>query len=158
SHSVFSGGTMRTWIQSLAVLIILVAGADSALAQNARITGTLKDQSGAVLPGATVTARNQETGLTRTATTDAVGDYVLAALPPGPYKVTVSVQGFAAESRPDLVLVIDQTANLDFSLKPSTFAENVTVQAESPMVDTTASTVATSVSTEQIQNLPVASR
>ncbi len=68
---------MTRWIRSLAVLIVLLGCADSALAQNARITGTLKDQSGAVLPGATVTARNQETGLTRTAVTNQVGEYVL---------------------------------------------------------------------------------
>jgi hypothetical protein len=149
---------MTRWIRSLAVLIVLLGCAETALAQNARITGTLKDQSGAVLPGATVTARNQETGLTRTAVTNQVGEYVLAALPPGVYAVVAELQGFASESRPDIVLVIDQTAILDVSLKPATLSETVTVSGESPIVDTTVSTVSTSVSTEQIQNLPVASR
>ncbi len=74
------------------------------------------------------------------------------------YAVVVELQGFASETRPDIVLVIDQTAILDVSLKPATLSETVTVSGESPIVDTTVSSVSTSVSTEQIQNLPVASR
>jgi Carboxypeptidase regulatory-like domain/TonB dependent receptor-like, beta-barrel len=149
---------MRRHLVAVVVLGVLVAWADSALAQNARITGTLKDQSGAVLPGVTVTAKNQETGLTRTAVTDAVGQFRVPSLPPGPYTVTSELNGFTSEARPDIILVIDQEAIIDFTLKPAAIAETVTVQGESPIVDTTKSDVSTSVSTEQIQNLPVASR
>ena len=129
---------------------VLRGGADDAadrsrraFAQNAQITGTLKDQSGGVLPGATVTARNEETGLTRTAVTEAAGEYRLPALPPGRYTVTAELQGFTTETRQDLTLVIDQTVAVDFTLKPATLAETITVTGESPLVDTTASTVAT---------------
>jgi hypothetical protein len=127
-------------------------------AQNAQITGTLKDQSGGVLPGATVTARNQETGLTRTAVTEGNGEYRLPVLPPGVYTITAELQGFSTETRADLTLVIDQTAIINFLLKPATLTETVTVTGESPLVDTTASVVATSVTNAQIQDLPVASR
>src|SRR5205807_2639781 len=107
---------------------------------------------------ATVTAKNQATGIGRTETTDGGGNYRLVALPPGTYAVTVELQGFNAETRPDIVLVIDQTATINMTLKPAVVAETVTVTGESPVVDITRSDVSTAVSTRQIQDLPVASR
>ncbi|HEX2457927.1 MAG TPA: carboxypeptidase-like regulatory domain-containing protein, partial [Vicinamibacterales bacterium] len=149
---------MRRCIVSVAVLVALVVGAGTALAQNAQITGTLKDQSSGVLPGVTVTAKNQASGLTRVAVTEANGQYRLAALTPGVYDLTTELSGFSSESRKDIVLVIDQVAIIDFTLKPAAIAETITVAGESPIVDTTKSDVSTSVSTDQIQNLPVAAR
>jgi hypothetical protein len=143
---------------SVAVLAALLFSAGTALAQNAQITGTLKDQSNAILPGVTVTAKNVATGLTRVATTDATGQYRLSALTPGTYEVTTGLSGFTSESRKDIVLVIDQSAIIDFTLKPAAIAETITVAGESPIVDTTKSDVSTAVSTDQIQNLPVAAR
>jgi Carboxypeptidase regulatory-like domain len=145
--------------RSFVVLIVVVLGvAGPAFAQNAQITGTLKDQSGGVLPGASVSARNQETGLSRTAVTDSGGEYRLPALPPGTYTVSAELQGFGSESRNDLTLVIDQTAIIDFTLRPATLSETVTVTGDAPLVDTQVSSVATSVTNAQIQDLPVASR
>jgi hypothetical protein len=148
---------MRTWIGAL-VLVAACATASPAYAQNAQITGTLKDQSGAVLPGVTVTIKNDETGLTRTATSAADGSYRLPALPPGTYTLTTELAGFGTETRPSIVLVIDQTAIIDIALKPAAIAETVNVAGDALVVDTTASTVATSVTNQQIQDLPVASR
>ncbi|HVH56260.1 MAG TPA: TonB-dependent receptor [Vicinamibacterales bacterium] len=148
---------MQKWIVSLAVFAaVLVSG--TAYAQNAQISGTLKDQSGAVLPGVTVTAKNEATGLTRTIVSGNDGQYRLPALPPGEYSLTAELSGFSRETRPQIVLVIDQNAIIDLTLKPAALTETVTVQGESPIVDTTTSSVATSVSTTQIQDLPVASR
>ena len=93
---------MRTWFRSVLSLALVVMASGTACAQNAQITGTLKDSSGGVLPGATVTARNEETGLTRTAVTEAAGDYRLPALPPGRYTVTAELQGFTTETRAGL--------------------------------------------------------
>ena len=138
------------------VLVFLASG--TALAQNAQITGTLKDSSGGVLPGATVSARNEETGLTRTAVTEPTGEYRLPVLPPGRYTVTAELQGFTTETRQNLTLVIDQTVAVDFTLKPATLAETITVTGDAPLVDTSASSVATAVTNQQIQDLPVASR
>lgn len=149
---------MRTWMRSLLTLVLLGVVSGTAFAQNAQVIGTLTDSSGGVLPGATITARNDETGLTRTAVTEASGDYRLPALPPGRYTVTAELQGFTTETRQNLVLVIDQTVTVDFMLKPATVAETITVTGEAPLVDTSASTIATSVTNEQIQDLPVASR
>jgi hypothetical protein len=149
---------MRKWLVGVAALAALLALADAAHAQNAQIVGTITDNSGGVMPGVTVTARNQDTGLMRTAVTEANGDYRLRALPPGTYTLAAELAGFSVETRPDILLVIDQTATIHLTLRPATLEETVTVTGESPIVDTTASTVATSVSNAQIQDLPVASR
>jgi hypothetical protein len=139
-------------------ILLWAALATDAHAQNAQITGTVKDASGGVIPGATITARNVDTGFTRTGVTDGQGEYRLPSLPPGPYAVTTELSGFTTETRPDIVLIIDQTAIINFALKPAAIAETVTVTGESPIVDITRSDVSTSVSTRQIQDLPVASR
>src|SRR3954471_1195178 len=149
---------MRKWLLSVASILALLVFAGTASAQNAQISGVLKDQSGGVLPGATVVAKNVETGLTRSAVTEPTGEFRVPALPPGTYSVTAELQGFGKETRPDIVLVIDQNAVINFMLKPAAVAEAVTVTGESPLVDTTKSDVSTSVSTQQIQDLPVASR
>ena len=74
---------MRKWLLSFAFLAAWMAVVTPVYAQNAQITGVLKDQSGGVLPGVTLTARNAETGLTRTAVSGPVGEYRVPALPPG---------------------------------------------------------------------------
>ena len=148
---------MRKWLIGVAAMAIL-SMAQGAFAQNAQITGTVKDQTGGVLPGVTITVKNVETGLVRTATSDGTGNYRVPALPPGVYSLQAQLQSFSSETRPDIVLVIDQTATIPFTLKPKAMTEAVTVTGESPIVDVTASTVSTSVSNQQIQDLPVASR
>jgi outer membrane receptor protein involved in Fe transport len=100
--------------------------ASTALAQNAQVTGTVKDTSGGVMPGS--------------------------------YTVTAEIQGFTTQSLPNVMLVIDQTATLDLVMKPATVSENVTVTGESPIVDVTRSDVGTALTTQQIQDLPVAAR
>src|SRR5918995_6911776 len=107
---------MRRSIQTIAILALLLGAPLVAVAQNAIVTGTLTDQSGAVLPGVTVTARNQETGLARAAVTSGEGTYRVPAPPPGIYTIAAELQGFAGESRPDIVLVIDQNAVINFTL------------------------------------------
>src|SRR5262249_51522838 len=101
---------------------------------------------------------NQGTGLTRSDVSDPGGAYRLVALPPGSYTLTIELQGFSTETRPDIVLVIDQTATINVTLKPATLAETVTVTGESPVIDTTKSEVAGVVTQQQIQSLPVNSR
>jgi len=114
----------------LLALIVSTAFEAPLFAQSAQIVGTIKDSTGGVIPGATVTARNVNNGFTRSTVTEAAGDYRLQALPPGPYTVSAELSGFTAETRPDIVLVIDQTAILNFTLKPATVSETVTVRLE----------------------------
>jgi len=72
----------------LAAFVCILAWSITASAQNAQITGSVKDSSGGVIPGATITARNAETGLTRVAVTDNSGDFRLPSLTPGRYSVS----------------------------------------------------------------------
>src|SRR5258708_1941267 len=139
---------MRTCFSSLALVLIASLVPTVAYAQNAQISGSLKDQTGAVLPGVTVTAKNTDTGLARAGISQGNGDYRIPALPPGRYTVTTELQGFASETRPDIVLIIDQDAVLNFVLRPAQLSEVLTVTGEAPIVDTTKSDVSTSVSTE----------
>ncbi len=149
---------MRRSIGCFVFLWTVLLAASSAFAQNAQVTGTVKDQTGGVMPGVTVTAKNNATGLTRTEVTDASGTFRLVALLPGSYTVTVEIQGFTAQTIPNVALAIDQTATLDFALKPANVSENVTVTGEAPIVDVTRSDVGTALTTAQIQDLPVAAR
>ena len=145
------------WVSILLLPLFLeIIAVLPTLAQNAQVTGTVKDQSNAVVPGVTITARNQDTGLARTAVSDDTGAYRVTALPPGKYTVSSELQGFATEMRRDLVLIIGQTATVNFTMNPAAIAETVTVTSAAPIVDTTRSDVTTSVSSQQIQDLPLA--
>ena len=148
------GGGVRVVL----VMLFIFSRASTAHAQNAQITGVAKDQSGGVMPGVTMTAKNLATGLTRSEVTDGTGNFRLVALPPGTYTITAEIQGFNTETRPNIILTIDETATIDFTLKPATVAERVTVTSASPVVDVTRSDVGTELTTQQIQDLPIAAR
>ena len=140
------------------VLTAALMATSSAFAQNAQVAGTVKDPSGGVVPGVTVIAKNNATGVTRTEVTDEKGGFRLVGLQPGSYSIMAHIQEFDTGNRPNVVLAIDQTATIDFTLKPATVAETVSVTAEAPLVDTTRSDIGTAMTTQQIQDLPVAAR
>src|SRR5438552_12476038 len=100
----------KGFVFAAALAVSVLFGAARADAQNAQITGTVKDASGGVIPGVTVSAQNADTGLLRTAVSDAVGQFHLSALPPGKYVVKAELSGFTTETRSDITLVIDQNA------------------------------------------------
>jgi len=132
--------------------------APTALAQNAQVTGTVKDSSGGVMPGVTVTAKSGATGATRSDVSDGGGRFRLVALLPGSYTLTAEIQGFDTQSFSNIVLTIDQTATIDFALKPAAVSESVTVTGQSPIVDISRSDVGTALTTQQMTDLPVAAR
>src|SRR4051794_3470559 len=86
------------------VVLVALAGTASAQRPNASIRGTVSDTTGGVLPGATVTVNNEETGLTRTTVTNSEGVYVVSQLPVGRYKVDVELSGFKTSSRTSILL------------------------------------------------------
>ncbi len=143
---------------ALLVPLLVVLGAAPAMAQYGQIEGLVKDQTGGVLPGATVTATNEETGVTRSAVTGESGSYRLPGLPPGVYTVTAEMSGFQTRSYTGIILTIQQTVIQQFDLDVAQLSETITVTGESPVIDTKRSDVSTSVSEDQIQDLPVASR
>src|SRR5439155_590597 len=144
----------------LAVVLALAIATAPVRAQggNGQIEGVVRDEQAAVMPGATVTLRNQESGVTRVATTEADGHYRFPALLPGTYTVQVEIAGFTPQEVRDLTITIGLALSQDFTLKLRAVAESVTFTASPPVVDTTKSEVAGVVTPMQIQTLPINSR
>jgi outer membrane receptor protein involved in Fe transport len=149
-------------LATLAVAAVLAAWPVPARAQaqaaGGQIEGTVTDQSGGVLPGATVTVRNTATGVVRETTTDASGLYRAPLLPVGPYEVTASLAGFSTTKRPNLQLSIGQTLTVDVNMKVSGAQEEVTVTAEAPIIEPARTHQATTVGAVAVANLPVNGR
>ncbi|MEO6213933.1 MAG: TonB-dependent receptor [Vicinamibacterales bacterium] len=125
---------------------------------NGTITGTISDESGAILPGATVTIKNEETGATREIVTGAGGSFRATDLPPGPYGVTASLTGFGTVARRGIVLTVGREAVVDLSLKVGQLNDVVTVIGEVSTVDTRTSSTGALISEAQIKNLPLNGR
>ncbi len=124
----------------------------------ATIVGTVTDSSGAALPGATVTARNVDTGSPRTVTSDSVGAYRLDFLPIGNYLVTVGLSGFKTSSRSGVVLRVNDTVRVDASLSIGGLSETVTVEAAPPEVNTATSDISRTLEAKAIESLPLVNR
>jgi outer membrane receptor protein involved in Fe transport len=122
------------------------------------VEGTVTDESGAVLPGATVTVRNQATGVARETTTDGVGVFRAPLLPVGSYEVTAALSGFATVRRPNLTLTIGQTLTVDVALKVASASEEITVSAEAPILEATRTQQSSTVGERAVSNLPVNGR
>lgn len=138
--------------------LLFLVGQSFAAETTANIIGTVKDDNGAPLPGATVTAVNAGTNLTRTSTTDESGEYRLALLPPGTYSVSVEITGFAKELRKGIILNLGKELVLDFSLKLSSASETVEVKGDTPLIDETKSQLSTTVDQTSIKSLPLNGR
>ena len=128
-----------------------------AWAQTGTITGEVKDSTGAVVPGATVTAVNKATNATRTTTTNAVGLFDFPALQPGAYTVKGELEGFKSASR-DIELQVQQTARVTFALELGTISEQTTVTGVSPLVETSNATIGTVIENRRIVELPLNGR
>jgi Carboxypeptidase regulatory-like domain len=139
------------------LMTLLTAGAAWAQA-TAQLSGTVRDESGAVLPGVTVTARQTDTSLVRTAVTDETGGYRLTNLPIGPYQLEVSLQGFRTYRQTGIVLQVGETPTINAVLGVGSLEESVTVEAATPLVDVRSSGISTVVSNEAILQLPLQGR
>ena len=140
----------------IAFVFVMTSLADAQVI-TATIRGKVVDQQGAVLPGATVTARQVETNATRSAVTTGVGHYLLPSLTPGRYEVTAALEGFAPAGRP-VELTVGAEFTVDFTLKVSSVAETVTVTGEAPLLETTRTVVGQTISKAQVDSLPTANR
>jgi hypothetical protein len=128
------------------------------LAQNAQISGVVKDSSSAVLPHATVTALNSNTGAVRTTTSNSEGLYTIVSLTPGPYQVKASAGGFQVAEFNNVILEVAQDARLDFTLEVGHSEQTVTVTAEAPSLNVTDGAVGMAVGPEMVDNLPLNGR
>ena len=124
----------------------------------ASMSGSVKDASGAVVPDAAVTVKNTESGFTRSAQTDANGNFNAPSIPVGEYEVTVEKQGFHEQVRRGINLVVGQQAVVNVTLEVGNVEQQVTVTAEAPLVNTTTSSTSGVISEEQVKDLPLNGR
>ena len=127
-------------------------------AQTSELRGSVADSSGAVLPGVTVTVRQEATGVVRVIVTDEQGIFRAPALQPGPYAIEAELQGFGKDAR-RVVLTVGQVADLRITLSVGTVSETVQVVGTSPVeIETTKSDLSAVVNQEQLAELPVLNR
>src|ERR1700678_3256259 len=123
------------------------------------LQGTVEDSSGAVVPGATVSAKDVSLGVTREQTTDGNGHYILAALPPqGVWEITVQAQGFGTQTLTGLTFLSNSQPVLNFSLKPGNVGQKVTVASEAPVVETDKTEIDQTINQDQANDLPLNGR
>ncbi len=144
-----------------AMFAVLLAVAPAAVAQvtTATIVGTISDPSGAQVPSASVTARNVDTGLTRTTVTGEDGYYRIEFLPVGNYTVEVTASsGFKKANQGGVVLRVNDTARIDVTLEVGAVTEEVTISSEPPEVNTNSVELGRTIQSQEIENLPLVER
>ena len=136
----------------------LIPASLAAQAVTGTILGTVTDDTGAVLPGVTVTVTHTDTGLVRTAVTDSAGEFTVPSIPTGTYSVSAELQGFKTVMVPSLRLGVDQRLRVNVKLEVGAVSETITVVGSSPLVQTSSSELGTTVDEEQIKQLPLDGR
>ena len=161
-RSQMPGSPARAITLMLAVFTSLVLAASTfgqTQATAADLSGTVTDPNGAVVAGATVTARNSDTGITRSVTSDGDGHYAIVGLPPGQYDVSAEAATFKKVVISGVRLTVGQAAELTIKLELG--ATNVTVNVSADdvqLVEPTRSSVANTIDQQRIQNLPINQR
>src|SRR5579862_2627301 len=150
----------QTVAAALILFVMLVAGTVASVAQSftAAITGTVTDQSGAVVSGARVEIRNTETNELRVLTSDANGQFTSEQLPPGQYQLTVSASGFKAFVKSGIVLVGSQRAEHNAQLELGSTAQSVEVNAAAVAIDTQTANREVTIPEQEVQGLPTGFR
>ena len=147
---------MRSTIRLLSAVVICVLFAVPVAGQEQRgsIEGTVKDSSGAVLPGVTVEATSPAMVGTQTAVTDATGAYRFPSVPPGRYEITATLQGFTTAKNSGIQVELGQVLKVDLSLAVGGVAENVQVKAEAPLIDVKQNAAGADVQAAIIDRIP----
>src|SRR5215472_3119090 len=123
-----------------------------------RIRGTVRDMTGAVLPGATITITDEQRATNRVLTTDETGSYVAPNLPPGVYQVLAKAKGFKNVERRNIAVEVATDLALDFDLSPGSVTETIVISEETPLIDTISSTLGGTLSNREINDLPLNGR
>src|SRR5882672_2863541 len=143
---------------SRGALILLLTSSAAWAQATAQMSGRVRDESGAVLPGVTVTVTQTNTGLVRATVTDGSGGYLLTNLPTGPYRLEVALVGFKTYVQTGIVLQVGGTPTINTVLAVGTLEQAVTVEAAAPIVDVKSAGISSVVNTQQIIDLPLQGR
>src|SRR5689334_14042869 len=144
---------------SLAIASVLLLPSFSfAQSASANLTGTIKDSSGGVLPGVSVTARNVATNETRSAVSETDGLYRITSVPRGTYEVKAELQGFKTLEKTGILLTVGETVRVDFTLEVGQVAETIQVQGQSPLVNTEEGRLSYLVDEKRVAELPLNGR
>src|SRR5213083_733404 len=143
---------------AIVVLIALSTCLSFAQTSTATILGVVRDASGALIPGVSVTVKHTESGLTRSVVSGERGGYNVPLLPVGAYEVTTIMPGFKQQVRSGINLVVGQEAVVDLTLEVGAAAEQITVSEEAPLVNTTLSSTSGLITEQQVKDLPLNGR
>ena len=139
-------------------LLLLAPAAAAAQVTTADLVGTIRDSSGGVMPGVTVSLTNEATGVTRTVTTGSEGTYIFTSLQPGVYRLAAEISGFRKVERTNVTLQVNQRAQVDLSLEVGLLSETVQIVGEAPLLETQSSVLGTVIEERQVQDLPLNGR
>jgi len=140
------------------IVVLLILGSAHAQTTAGLISGTITDQSSAVVPEAQIELTNQATGVQRKAITDSNGHYTVPELQPGIYDVSVSKEGFARATQANVPLEVNQSLALNFKMSVSSTSQTVEVNADVTSINTTSATQAEVIGHTAIVELPLNGR
>jgi hypothetical protein len=143
---------------SLALLILGLFSAVLAQQATSNLEGTVKDDQGNTLPGVEVTAKDSRTGITRATVSGRQGRFRMSALAPSAYDVTFKLAGFKTKTMTGVELSVNETQVLNATMAPATVEEQVTVIAETPIIESTKAEISTVVTTKEVDSLPLLTR
>src|SRR5439155_1411619 len=149
---------MSRYLPVLLISVMLSGHLVSAQVTTGTISGRVQASSGAVIPGVSVTARNLDTGIDRTVTTDEGGRYTAPNLTLGDYEVQAQLPGFQTEIRSGITLTVGRTAVVNLVLKVGQISDRVTITEEAPLVESTTSAMSSLVDARTIRDLPLNGR
>src|SRR6059036_2360835 len=124
----------------------------------ATILGAVRDTTGALIPGVSITIKHTDTGQTRASISSETGDYIVALLPVGEYEITTAMPGFKQQVRSGINLVVGQQAVINLTLEVGAAAEQVTITEEAPLVNTTLSSTSGLITEQEVKELPLNGR
>ncbi len=151
-------GTQNVWVVVCMALSLAPHAFTQATISFAQLNGTVKDTSGRIIAGASVTVRDLATNQTVSTTSNASGFYLAPNLPPGNYELTVQEAGFAKYVHTGIPLTVGQTATVDVTMKVAATTEVVNVTTQAPPIEPTKTEISQVIDTVQIQQLPTATR
>src|SRR5437899_3371983 len=150
--------SFERFVTAIIVLIALPTCLVFAQTSTATILGVVKDTTGALIPGVSITIKHTDTGQMRTAISSETGDYIVALLPVGEYELTTTMPNFKQEVRRGINLVVGQQAVINLTLEVGAPEEKVVVREESPLVNTTLSATSGLMTEQQVKELPLNGR